>query len=195
MPSVEHTKTVAAPFATVWPFVRDMDNWAPLVTGYQNHTRLNDKESIWALKGELGGLTRVAEFKAVISEWDESGRVLFTLEGVSEPVTGSGTFLAEAISTPPSDNAPASPTLGDRLSDISAAIARFFLDLVFRRDRSRGDKAAPVSNEQTQLTFNLTLNAGGMAGVPLNMLITPMLKPVAEDLANGIADAIVAQPR
>lgn len=57
MPSAEHRTIVNAPFEKVWGFARDMNNWAPLVTGYQSHEELSGSESIWHLKGELGGMT------------------------------------------------------------------------------------------------------------------------------------------
>src|SRR5687768_11175427 len=97
MPQAEHKKIIQAPLPEVWEFVRDMDNWAPLVTGYERHEKLSETESFWFLKGELGGLTRIAEFKVHIDEWDESGRVRFRLQGVNEPVTGNGSFDAVEI--------------------------------------------------------------------------------------------------
>ena len=35
----------------VWEFVKDMNNWAPFLTGYQKHEIENDTDSIWTLKG------------------------------------------------------------------------------------------------------------------------------------------------
>lgn len=197
MPSVEHERTIAAPFARVWPFVRDMDNWAPLVTGYQRHEKLSDTESVWHLKGELGGLTRVAEFKALVTEWDESGKVSFKLEGVNEPVTGEGHFIAEEL-TGDAPTTPAAPTPKQGLfARLIAAAARFLYDRIF------GGKASPApatahtkaTPGETRIVFTLSLTAGGMAGPILNMLITPMLKPVAQDLADGIAAHIESDSR
>ncbi|ATE65455.1 CoxG family protein [Rhizorhabdus dicambivorans] len=189
MPSVEHERIVAAPFSEVWPFVRDMDNWAPLVTGYQRHEKLSDTESIWHLKGELGGLTRVAEFKALVTEWDESGRVSFTLEGVNEPVVGNGNFIARELTSEHPALPPQPEALG--LSRLLAWMPRYILGLLTGTRSS--SPAAPQSGAagETQLAFRLTVQATGMAGGVLNLLIAPMLKPVAEDLANAIADSIV----
>ena len=198
MPSVEHSRPVAAPLADVWEFVRDMDNWAPLVTGYQKHEKLSENESIWFLKGELGGLTRIAEFKAIISEWDEQGRVVFTLEGRNEPVTGSGEFFAvpvipqEKVALQPLHSAERT-RLWDRLIQ---SIARWIFKAVFSKDQHRAKAIISASNEseaETEIRFQLTLKAGGMAGPAMNMLIAPMLKPVAQDLADNIAEAIIAR--
>jgi carbon monoxide dehydrogenase subunit G len=37
MPEVEYTTVVNLPPETVWDFVKDMNNWAPFLTGYQKH--------------------------------------------------------------------------------------------------------------------------------------------------------------
>lgn len=196
MPSVQHVALVEAPFPTVWQFVKTIGNWAPLVTGYQSHEEISESESIWFLKGELGGLTRVAEFKAIVQEWDEAhGRVRFTLEGVNEPVTGEGTFLAEQV-----------PPVGKDVDEVGAVatdmaakswrsrLAWFFYRLIFRNSptaRSQAAASGPVRGTgTTRMTFDLSLNGTGMSGRLLNMLITPMLQPVAHELAEGIARRI-----
>lgn len=195
MPSVEYRRTIAAPFAKVWPFVRDMDNWASLVTGYQRHEKLSDTESIWHLKGELGGLTRVAEFKVLVTEWDENGRVIFVLEGINEPVTGEGNFIAEEQT---SEQRVLPHPQGPRgLARLLKWIARQILDKLTGKRKpapSRHTSSLPSVAVETQLTFQLTINATGMSGPVLNLLIAPMLEPVAEDLADGIADSIVIGP-
>ena len=72
--------------------------------------------------------------------------------------------------------------------------ARILFDKIFGVKRASetlsGPAVSTAGDEQTQITFNLTLTAGGMAGMALNLLIAPMLKPVAEDLASTIAAAI-----
>ena len=189
MPSVEHEWTISAPFAQVWPFVRDMDNWAPLVTGYQRHDKLNEKESIWHLKGELGGLIRVAEFKALVTEWDDNGRVSFTLEGINEPVNGSGNFVAEELMS----ERPALPRQTE--SHWLARVFRWIAGRALGKLTGTRSPSVPTGSlcraaGETRLNFRLTLNATGMAGPVLNLLIAPMLKPVAENLANGISERI-----
>ncbi|MGE0774883.1 MAG: CoxG family protein [Sphingomonadaceae bacterium] len=191
MPSVEHDRIVAAPFSRVWPFVRDMDNWAPLVTGYQRHEKLSDTESVWHLKGELGGLTRIAEFKALVTEWDESGKVSFTLQGVNEPVTGEGHFVASELTDAMASEPAQAPERQGFFGRMIAALARFVYGRIFgARDAAAQPSPAQATMGETRIIFTLTLTAGGMAGPVLNMLITPMLKPVAQDLADGIARQI-----
>ena len=44
VPDVEYEKLSPASQPVVWHFVRDMDHWAPLVTGYQRHKKISDTE-------------------------------------------------------------------------------------------------------------------------------------------------------
>jgi len=93
MPEVSYTAVMEIPRPTVWDFVRDMNNWAPLAKGYQTHEILNDRESIWTIKGEVGPISRTTKFHITITEWVEGERVAFTLEGLNEPITGEGAIL------------------------------------------------------------------------------------------------------
>ncbi len=90
MPTVNYTTTMAAPRAVVWEFVRDMNNWAPFTRGYQSHEIINERESIWTVKGDLGPISRVTKFHITITEWVEGERVGFTVRGLNEPITGAG---------------------------------------------------------------------------------------------------------
>lgn len=90
MPTVNYTTVMAAPRATVWEFVRDMNNWAPFTRGYQSHEILNERESVWTVKGDLGPISRITKFHIVITEWVEGERVGFTVTGLNEPITGAG---------------------------------------------------------------------------------------------------------
>lgn len=184
MPSAEHTHIVDAPFEQVWAFVREIDNWAPLVTGYQRHEKLSEADSFWLVKGQLGGLTRVAEFQVHIDSWDDTGHVLFSLTGINEPVTGSGSFTAERVT---SDALSRPGTRLSRFTKYRNAIARRILALFFGKRTFEQVHKPQRANEQSKLVFSLTLSAGGVGGMVMNMLLAPMLMPVAEDLANGIA--------
>jgi carbon monoxide dehydrogenase subunit G len=90
MPEITYATTMAAPRSTVWEFVRDMNNWAPLTRGYQEHEVLNDRESIWTVKGDLGPISRVTKFHVTITEWVEGEKVSFTVKGLNEPINGHG---------------------------------------------------------------------------------------------------------
>lgn len=187
MPSAEHTHIVDAPFDEVWAFVREIDNWAPLVTGYQRHEKLSEADSSWLVKGQLGGLTRVAEFQVHIDSWDDTGHVLFSLTGINEPVKGSGSFTAERVTNDALDRP---GTRSSRFTKYRNAIARRILALVFGQRTFEQVRKRQRAKEQSKLVFSLTLNAGGAAGMVMNMLLAPMMMPIAADLANGIARQI-----
>ena len=108
MPEITYATTMAAPRATVWEFVRDMNNWAPLTRGYKEHEILNDRESIWTVKGDLGPISRITKFHVTITEWIEGEKVSFTVKGLNEPITGQGAISisdGEAASTAIQGNA------------------------------------------------------------------------------------------
>jgi carbon monoxide dehydrogenase subunit G len=108
MPEISYKTSMAAPRARVWEFVRDMNNWAPFSRGYQEHEVLNDRESIWTVKGDLGPISRITKFHVTITEWVEGEKVAFTVKGLNEPITGEGAILisdGEAASTAIQGNA------------------------------------------------------------------------------------------
>ncbi len=92
MANAEVTKQVRAPIEAVWRFTCDMNNWAPLIIGYESHEEISPWESMWTLKGQLGQLQKAVTFKVQITEWVEPSRVAFTLQGTNDNVTGSGLF-------------------------------------------------------------------------------------------------------
>lgn len=189
MPEVEHTARVRAPLEAVWDFTRDMGNWATYVTGYQSHTILNETDSVWRLKGDLGAFTRLVELEVRITEWSGPERVSFTLRGINEPVEGSGSFLASAASGSREGESGPLHWLREVLARVRRSLARLLLQRIFgseRRvggagERGGGDAAA------SQITFRLVLNSGGRAGPMINALIAPLLEPAAEELAERIA--------
>ena len=46
MPEVEYTTTLSLSREAVWTFVKDMNNWAPFLTGYQSHQIIDETDSI-----------------------------------------------------------------------------------------------------------------------------------------------------
>jgi len=97
MPAGTHTVQLSVGIEEIWTFVSDMDKWAPLVPGYIEHEIINDRESTWAFKGDLGFMKKTVKLKIDITEWNEPTRVTFNLKGISDNFNGSGYFIAEAI--------------------------------------------------------------------------------------------------
>jgi carbon monoxide dehydrogenase subunit G len=183
MPEVEYTTRIALPCEAIWEFVKDMNNWAPYLTGYQTHEIVNETDSVWTLKGDVGVLARVVKLKAHVVEWNGPTRVTFTLTGLNEQVDGGGTLemraAAEGALQAPAPLA--KPSFFRRILD---SIFRFF----FRRMHGPAPvRALPKAGPASELTFTLRMDAGGPTGPLVNAMLAPALLPAAEDLANKIA--------
>ena len=180
MPEVSYTTTMPLPPAVVWHFVKDMNNWAPLLTGYQGHEALDETDSVWTLRGDVGVLARTVRLRARVTEWNGPERVAFTLSGLNEPVEGGGTLVM-------------APDDGARLPVPEKSFWRRFIDAVFRFAYRLRYGAAPrivaasAARNGTRLTFTLRMDAGGPTGPVVNAMLGPAMLPAAEDLANKIA--------
>ena len=97
MPQGTHTVEVPLNIETIWAFVHDMNNWAPLVPGYIDHEILSENQSTWTFKGDLGFMKKKVKLQIDIKEWNEPSEVLFDLKGLSDNFNGGGYFKAEAV--------------------------------------------------------------------------------------------------
>lgn len=181
MPEVTYTTRLGLPVNAVWDFVKDMNNWAPFLTGYQTHEELSDTDSIWTLKGDVGMLARTVKLKAHVTEWNGPERVAFTLTGLNEPVEGGGSLVMTEHAAPPAPEV--KPGFIQRL-------LRALFRLLYQR-KYGAPKTLPAGASATaqgaHLTFTLRMDAGGPTGPLVNALLEPMMLPAAEDLANKIA--------
>ncbi len=190
MPEVEYTTTLQRPIDEVWDFVQDMNNWAPFMTGYQGHEELNDKESVWTLKGDVGVLARTVKLKANITDWSGPERVEFTLEGLNETVDGGGLLvMAPTDGQETSDKAAPPKKSGSALTRLFAAFIRVIFAWLFRLKHGSVERAKERENAGpgSRLTFTLRMDAGGPTGPLVNAMLGPALLPAAQHLANKIA--------
>ena len=167
---------------TIWEFVREMDHWAPLLTGYQSHEKQSDTESVWTLKGDVGVLARTLRFRVLVTEWAGPERVTFTLKGMNEPMAGEGAFSIQSIgaSAPP---APPEPAPARGLEGLWERIVRFF----FRRARGPAvERAVPTDTPTTRMIFRLRVDPGGPMAPMIDALMRPAMAAAAEDLAQRI---------
>ncbi|MDX8047495.1 SRPBCC family protein [Gracilibacillus sp. S3-1-1] len=95
MPNGTHFVKVNLPIEYVWEFVSDMNRWAPLVPGYIKHDIIDERQSTWHFKGDVGKIQKTIGLKVQIKEWLEPNSVTFDLTGIGENVKGDGYFLAE----------------------------------------------------------------------------------------------------
>lgn len=98
MPAGTHTVELDVGIQEIWNFVSNMDRWAPLVPGYIEHEILNDRQSTWTFKGDIGILQRTVKLQIDITKRDEPTLVTFDLTGLNENFFGDGYFKAESIS-------------------------------------------------------------------------------------------------
>ncbi|MBM7599364.1 carbon monoxide dehydrogenase subunit G [Virgibacillus halotolerans] len=97
MPRGKHQLKVDIPIEQVWSFVSDMNKWAPLVPGYMEHDILNDKQSTWKFKGDLGFVQKTVNLKIDITQWQKPTKVTFNLTGLDDNFKGDGYFEATSV--------------------------------------------------------------------------------------------------
>lgn len=91
MQKVRYATNVDLPIVEIWEFIKDMNNWAPMFKGYQGHETINEKESIWTLKGQFGVISRTTKFHNIVTDMVEQQRITGTYKGLNEPVHGFAT--------------------------------------------------------------------------------------------------------
>jgi carbon monoxide dehydrogenase subunit G len=97
MPVGMHEITMNVPIKKVWEFVKDMDNWAPLLPGYISHEKISEQKSNWTFRENVGILKKKISLQVTIKEWIEPTRVTFDLKGINENISGHDYFTAEAL--------------------------------------------------------------------------------------------------
>ncbi|MGN8645819.1 CoxG family protein [Gracilibacillus sp. HCP3S3_G5_1] len=97
MPNGTHFVRIDLPIEKVWEFVSDINRWAPLVPGYIEHQIINERQSTWFFKGDVGRIQKKIGLTVHINKWVEPTSVTFDLKGITENVGGSGYFHAEKI--------------------------------------------------------------------------------------------------
>jgi len=182
LPEAEYSTTARLPVQTIWNYVREMDNWAPFLRGYQSHEKFNDRESVWVLKGDVGMVTRTVKFRVHIDEWGEPSRVLFTLKGVNEPMAGGGEFRLEPYEDAAAAAAAPAPVKLGLFARLMRWLYRLFAG---RTERAEGANAGPGAG-MSRLRFRLRLEPGGPMGPMVDALMKPLMLPVAEELADRI---------
>jgi carbon monoxide dehydrogenase subunit G len=193
VPTVTYSTTVPIARSRLWDFVRDIDNWAPLMTGYVSHEILDDRRSNWVLRGDMGVLSREVKLGVTITNWQGPDRVDFELQGIDEAVSGGGSFLLgsdEEAASAPQEALP----VPEEKSWFQRLLARFFR-VVFRR--AHGQTAAPQITDSapasTELTFIWRMEASGPMAPLINAMLEPALAPAAEELAHRIAAHLTSE--
>ncbi len=187
MPAAEYTTTAKLPVETIWDFVKEMDNWAEYVTGYQSHEKQSETDSVWVLKGDVGVLARTLKFQVHITEWNGPSQVSFLLKGLNEPMEGSGTFQMAAFEEESADTPAAASAGKNPIMRLLEAIVRFFIRLFSggKPERAESADAGPGAG-MAKLTFQLEINPGGPMAPMVSAMMKPVMLPAAEQLASSI---------
>lgn len=188
MAVAEYSTSTKLPIETIWNFVKEMDNWADLVTGYQSHEKQSDEDSTWVLKGDLGPMSRMLKLQVHITEWNGPTRVTFELKGINELMDGHGTFEMSSYEEEGEPGAHVAPAERKNfILRLLEAIARFFVRLLSggAPERAVSADAGPGAG-MAKLTFKLELKPGGPMAPMIDSLIKPVILPAAEQLAGNI---------
>lgn len=94
MIEAEHAVAVNAGRDKVWDYVQDIRRWANLFPGCRECRVIDDDNSSWTIKVGAGGMVRTVNVLVHIDEWAGPERVNFSFTLETEPVTGSGSYVA-----------------------------------------------------------------------------------------------------
>jgi carbon monoxide dehydrogenase subunit G len=189
MIEAEYAIEVPVPVEGVWSYVEDMENWAPYLIGFQRLNKIDERRSIWTLKGDVGILTREVDIQADITVWEPPRRAEFTITGVTERINGQGTFELTTVSA---GDPPAPVTKDGPLRRARFAVARWLLRLVNRRAvqaapaPQRPAGSASVHGRQSRLEFRLQVAPAGPMAPMIELLMRPMVEPAAQDFLRNV---------
>ena len=189
MPSVAYSTEMGLLPTAIWDFVQDMDNWAPFMLGYQTHEKQTETESLWTLRSDVGAMSRIAKFQVSITEWNGPKKVAFSLQGINEPVKGSGVVtVVELGSEEAEDVALAVPEKPGFFARLWNQLIGFLVKKSLGAQEIERAETHSEGGGRSKLTFELAMEAEGPMAPMVNAMITPMLEPMAEQLANKIAE-------
>lgn len=198
----EHAVRVACGPERLWEFMEHFENWAAFVVGFEGMRRLDGSTTLWTLRGDVGILSREVEIQVTVTEWDPPRSAAFSLEGVTERLTGTGSF--EVAASDPGTGAAGGPAHGAPdaaagegwWSRLRRRLGRWLIRRAHGPRREGGAIVArePVASDdggaEAWLTFRLQVAPGGPMAPMLEMLMAPLLEPAAEDLSLRIRESI-----
>ncbi len=84
---------------SVWDYVQDIRKWANLFPGCRECTVIDEHNSRWSIKVGAGGLVKTVNVLVHVDQWDGPERVSFSYKLETEPVVGSGFYIASRKGT------------------------------------------------------------------------------------------------
>ncbi|MFY1638039.1 SRPBCC family protein [Solwaraspora sp. WMMB335] len=200
----------------VWSFVEVIPNWAHFLVGFQKLELVDDRRSRWTLRGDVGILAREVDLQADITVWEPRRRAEFTITGLTERITGQGSFELEPVGAPavaqrqPVADRPRRPLLRRIRFALVGRLLRWLNRRADRQSADRpADQQAPAASEAdrpapgaaadrpatggSRLRFHLQLTPGGPMAPMVELLMAPMVEPTAEDFLRNIRQALQAR--
>lgn len=96
MIEAEYAIDLDTPVEDVWRYVEVIPNWAHFMIGFRKLQLVDDRRSIWTLRGDVGILARDVDIQVDITTWEPMSRAEFKLTGLTERLAGYGRFELSA---------------------------------------------------------------------------------------------------
>ncbi len=207
MISGRHSTEIDVSVDQTWEYLAEFDNWAPFVVGFMKLRRVDAETTVWTLKGDVGVLSREVDLEVKILEWTAPHRAVFSITGVVEQLTGTGSFEVTAPAAEGSlEDTEAVKTPVEPKPSLRKRFERWFaLRLLGRARKASGGGVRSAARtdspdeprvrpsdpaERCMLTFALEVTPGGPMAPMVEMLMRPLLEPAAEDLSTQIRQGI-----
>lgn len=115
MISGTHTVDIAVPPERLWTYLSNFHNWAEFVVGFQKFVVVDERTSVWTLRGDVGLLAREVELRVTLLDEDPGRRATYSITGITEQIEGTGTFEVAARANAATD--PTAPADQDGSAD------------------------------------------------------------------------------
>lgn len=201
MISGEQSVDVDADIDELWEYMSHFENWAPHVIGFQKLEVVDDIRSIWTLRGDVGILAREVDIQVDLGEQVPGERAEFTLTGLTEKISGTGSFRMRPLGTgddadEAAQDAPSSTTNSSKRwqRGLYNVVSRGMRSSSSEQEASSTTAATSTVTEndeleprgKSRLTFKLEVSPGGPMAPMLEVLMAPMLKPAADDICERV---------
>lgn len=92
-----YTVKLELPLAKVWKIIGAYEILVPLLPGYFGHQIINQNESVWTIKREIGLLKKKFDIMVVVQEWNEPSSIKLDFKDRKERFSGSVFFETKGI--------------------------------------------------------------------------------------------------
>lgn len=214
MISGTHTVEIGTSPERLWDYLVEFDNWAEFVVGFQKFRIVDERTSVWTLRGDVGVLAREVDLEVALLDQEPGHRARYSITGVTERLEGTATFEIAPLGTGSERSADAageatepSGHSGPKRQNWWRRLMHRWALATLRRQQARNAKSrqrpgSPSSGPaQAQaperaagpgavLTFTLDVTPGGPMAPMVEMLMRPLLEPSAEDFSTRIREQL-----